>query len=176
MVRFSPLKVDQANCAMKIEIEKNSVCDPPSKERIEWFEKAYRIKLPESFVQFLAYANCGVPVKEKTFFVGNKERLIERFLCITNSPKQEPDKGIYDITVVATQLDERLVDDPDMIGMNLIPIATLFAGDFVCLDYRESKDNPKVVVWDHEQSDEFAPATEVVANSFDEFLELLKRH
>ncbi|MEI5907423.1 hypothetical protein WAK64_10175 [Bacillus spongiae] len=36
-------------------------------------------------------------------------------------------------------------------------MAVLFAGDFLCLDYRESRNNPKVCEWDHEISAELEP-------------------
>ncbi|MDW4510740.1 SMI1/KNR4 family protein [Priestia megaterium] len=68
--------------------------------------------------------------------------MIDRFLNITG----ERDDEYYDIGVVRTQFDERIVFDENLVGTELLPIAVLFAGDFVCLDYRGSRDNPSVCV------------------------------
>ena len=54
-----------------------------------------------------------------------------------------------------------------------LPIAVLFAGDFVCLDFRETED-PTVVVWYHEESGEFSPVTKTVAQNISEFFGMLK--
>ena len=59
-----------------------------------------------------------------------------------------------------------------MVGYNIIPIADLFAGDLLCLDYRESEE-PTVCVWLHEESDEWDPVTEKVANTYSEFMDML---
>jgi len=75
--------------------------------------------------------------------------------------------------VVLSQIDTRLTDDENLIGANVIPIAALFAGDFVCLDFRNSE-TPSVVVWFHEESDELSPVTTKVAEDFTEFLNMLK--
>lgn len=72
--------------------------------------------------------------------------------------------GQYDISnisVVLTQIDERLTDNPDTLGGELIPIAILFAGDFVCLDYRKSS-KPSICIWFHEKSEVFAPGASLV--------------
>lgn len=155
-------------------IKPNTAQRPPSDQRIQWFEKSYRVKLPEEYLQFLSIGNGGVPVQNIFNTAKGNERLIENFLCILDNPKEEPVVGWQDITVVMSQLDERLIDDEDLIGMNIIPFAALFGGDFVCLDYRNPVDPPQVVVWHHEQSDEFSPHTEPVAESFTEFMTLLK--
>lgn len=83
------------------------------------------------------------------------------------------DVGWYDIAVVLSQIDTRLTDNPDLMGDELIPIAELFAGDYICLDYRDSKTEPSICVWAHEESDVFSPTTYWVADNFSEFLEML---
>ncbi|HVV99538.1 MAG TPA: SMI1/KNR4 family protein, partial [Planctomycetaceae bacterium] len=97
---------------------------------------------------------------------------IERMLCLLPEPADDPN-GWYDITVILTQVGTRLTDNEDLIGADVIPIAALFAGDLVCLDLRYSFSCP-VVVWDHEQSDDFQPVFETVADSFTEFASLLR--
>ncbi|EFI82832.1 SMI1/KNR4 family protein [Listeria grayi] len=57
---------------------------------------------------------------------------------------------------------------------NQCQLAVLFAGDFLCLDFRESEEKPKTVVWNHEESNELEPVFYHVANSFDEFMNVVK--
>ncbi len=57
--------------------------------------------------------------------------------------------------------------------MWILPIAELFAGDYICLDFKENKDNPSVCVWDHEESGELEPVTYKVADTFSEFVAML---
>jgi hypothetical protein len=65
----------------------------------------------------------------------------------------------------------------DRINDYLIPFAVLFAGDMLCFDYEnvdsETGGRPHVVVWFHEESEEDAPVTQLVADNFDEFLSVL---
>ena len=164
LLGFGHMRKDKGEKNMKV---KNAI-EPPTNERLEYLEKAYRIKWPAKFKEFLKFANGGIP--QSNVLPDSRERVIERFLCITESPKfAKPPAGEYDISVVVTQLDERIVDDEDTLGIKIIPFAALFAGDFLCLDYRE-KENPTVVVWDHEQSDELKPYVEEVFSSFDDFV------
>ena len=72
-----------------------------------------------------------------------------------------------------SQIGERLTDNEDLIGVEVLPIAELFAGDYVCLDYRKSKEKPSICVWSHEESEDFAPVTYKVADTFSEFVEML---
>lgn len=43
----------------------------------------------------------------------------------------------------------------------------------LCLDYRKSKEKPSICVWSHEESEDFAPVTYKVADTFSEFVEML---
>jgi SMI1-KNR4 cell-wall len=140
----------------------------PSEERIHWFEEAYRVQLPADYIEALKAGNGAVPIR-KTFLHGNRERLVERLLCLLPKPQNDQTNGWYDLSVVLTQLDARLIDNENLVGMNVIPIAVLFAGDFVCLDFRKNPQQPTIAVWDHERSDEFDPVLETVAASFAEF-------
>ena len=92
---------------------------------------------------------------------------------VKNELWNELDEGCYDIGVVETQLDDRLGDDEDETGTFIIPVAVLFAGDFVCLDFRKDKENPEVCIWYHEMSEYLAPYTKRIAGSFTEFLSML---
>lgn len=141
----------------------------PNAERICKLEKAWKVKLPEEYRILLMRDNGGIP-KKKNFQCGKRTRMIERFLCIKEKGTDEK-YAMYDINVVLTEIEERIVSDPDLIGYKIIPIAELFAGDLLCLDYRES-DTPTVCVWLHEESEEWNPVTEKVADSFSGFMDM----
>lgn len=147
----------------------------PNDKIIAEFEKYCRIKLPSSYKEFIK-KNGGIkPFNYAGRFVAeNKhEYVIDRFLTIVREPEEKV-LGNYDIGYVLTMIEDRLLDDDDLYGYNVIPIAVLFAGDFLCLDFRESEEKPKTIVWSHEESDELEPVFYHVANSFAEFMEIMK--
>ena len=152
----------------------DSVLPVPSKEIIQKFERYYKVKLPGAYVEFLGDYNGAVP-EDGEFSFSNHKYYVERFLCLLeNSVRDEmEDISWSEIRVTITELDERLIDDEELVGMNVIPIAVLFAGDYICLDYRENSVQPSICIWYHEGSEEFAPCTKKIANSFNEFLELI---
>ena len=135
-------------------------------------EVVWRVKLPDDYKEFIKKENGVIPSKRYFHFEHN-EKVIDRFLAILaiSGEKTEED---YDIGVVSTQLEGRIVFDEDNVGMQLIPIAALFGGDFVCLNYVEDSENPSICIWYHEESYELEPAIEFVANNFTEFLAMLQ--
>lgn len=151
----------------------DSILPIPTDELIQKFEKYYRIKFPEGYIGFLKQYNGAVP-ENGEFSFANHEYYVERFLCLLENDIRDEmeDVSWSEIRVTITELDERLIDDEDLVGMNIIPVAVLFAGDYVCLDYRDNTIEPSVCIWHHEESEEFAPATEKVANDFNSFLEM----
>ena len=134
-------------------------------------EVAWRVKLPDDYKEFIKKENGVIPSK-RYFHFENNEKVIDLFLAILaiSGKKTEED---YDIGVVSTQLEGRIVFDEDNVGMQLIPIAALFGGDFVCLNYVEDSENPSICIWYHEESYELEPAIEFLANNFTEFLAML---
>lgn len=154
-------------------IDNSTIIYPlPTNELFERKEKMWRVTLPESFRTFMEQFNGGKPINGE-FLCNNHSYLIDRFLCFLKEPRKN-ELGVYDIDVTLTQLEERLTDNEDLIGVDLLPIAVLFAGDFVCLDYRNNKQNPEVCVWKHEESFELAPVTCYITESFEQFLEIIK--
>ncbi|WLR42878.1 SMI1/KNR4 family protein [Bacillus carboniphilus] len=135
-------------------------------------EGKWRIKLPEAYKEFIKKYNGGTPIKD-SFKCNNHIYAIDRFLCILKVTGERDDE-YYDIGVVRTQLDERIVFDENLVGTELLPIAVLFAGDFVCLDYRTNKEQPRVVVWNHEESGDLDPVTYDVSNSFSDFISMVE--
>lgn len=153
-------------------IESNSIISEDISERIRKVEEYSKINFPDSYIDFIKKYNVGVPLTNE--FLCNKHfYAIDRFLGFVNEYKTSP-LGNYDIAVVLSQIDTRLTDNPDLIGDELIPIASLFAGDYVCLDFKDNKENPSICIWSHEESGEFEPVTYKVADTFSEFLEMLK--
>ena len=117
--------------------------------------------------------NNGAIPESRVFKCNNREFVVDRFLNLLREPN-ESDLGMYEIDVTHTQLEDRLTDNEELIGIDILPVAVLFAGDFVCLDFREDRKNPTVVVWSHEESAELEPITYYVADNFGDFLRLLK--
>ena len=152
--------------------ETNSIIRPlPTEEYIIRKEKAWRVRLPISYREFVKQFGGGIP-KQCRFICNQHEYAVDRFLCILSEYATHP-LGIYDIGVVITQIEERLTNNPDQVGVVLVPIAVLFAGDFICLDYRDSTETPSVCVWSHEDSGELSPVTYYIAPSFEAFMKLL---
>ncbi|MFC9710476.1 SMI1/KNR4 family protein [Paenibacillus sp. NPDC056933] len=106
--------------------------------------------------------------ERRSFSCNSHNYLITRFLCILEDPTDN-ELGIFDIDATKSQLDE------DLIGVALLPVAVLFSGDFLCLDFRESRNSPNVCVWDHANSGEFDPVSYFLAESFKDFLALLTK-
>ena len=155
-----------------MELDPASIIPAPPQGHLEAVEAYYEIKLPEDYKRFVNSSNGAVP-RTARFDANGLERMIERFLPVLQDAEDDP-LGWLELEVVASQLDSRLSDDPDGENINLIPIAALFAGNFVVLDYRKGPSNPTVGFWDHEASDDFAPAVTTVAKSFSEFLSILR--
>ena len=134
-------------------------------------EAKWRINLPNRYKEFIKKYNGGTPIRD-SFKCNNHNYMIDRFLCILKVTGERDDE-FYDIGVVRTQLDERIVFDENLVGTELLPIAVLFAGDFVCLDYCNSDEEPIVCVWNHEESSDLNPVTYTISNNFEEFLNML---
>ena len=144
----------------------------PTDALLQEREVAWRVKLPDDYKEFIKKENGVIPSKRYFHFEHN-EKVIDRFLAILaiSGEKTEED---YDIGVVSTQLEGRIVFDEDNVGMQLIPIAALYGGDFLCLNYVEDSENPNICIWYHEESYELEPAIEFLANNFTEFLAMLQ--
>ena len=148
-----------------MQINLDTVLNEDITEKIQKLEDYSGVKFPESYIGFIKKYNTGIPITNKFEFNGNVY-VIERFLGFINNYKTSS-IGIYDIAVVLSQIDTRLTDNPDLEGDELIPIASLFAGNYLCFDFTKT---PK---FDHEESDKFQPVTYKVADSFSEFIEML---
>ena len=144
----------------------------PTDALLQEREVAWRVKLPDDYKEFIKKENEIIPSKWY-FHFGNNDKVIDRFLAILAISGEKAEEA-YDIGVVSTQLEGRIVFDEDNVGMQLIPIAALFGGDFVCLNYVEDSEKPSICIWYHEESYELEPAIEFLANNFTEFLAMLQ--
>ncbi|MBX7482728.1 SMI1/KNR4 family protein [Qipengyuania qiaonensis] len=145
---------------------------PPPPERIERIEESFARSLPDDYVAFVREHN-GSKLAQPTVSTPVREIVIERFLPIVGNPAEDVG-GWADVAVVATQLDARLSSSEDGIGLELVPFAALFGGDFLVLDYRgEGAVVPKVSIWFHESSEDFAPDARPIAPSFGDFINAL---
>ena len=146
----------------------------PNQSLIEDFEDYYGpFVLPEDYKAFLKKYNGVVP-ETRVFNYHDYEYVVERFLCLLENYKDDYQNGPYEMRVIITQLDARLLEEEDeeQTGYKVIPIAVLFAGNFLCLDYRTG-DTPSIAIWFHEESDEYSPSLVKIADSFSEFIEML---
>jgi len=134
-------------------------------------EGMWRVKIPVYYREFIKRYNGGIP-EQKSFTANHRSYAIERFLCILEDTNSN-DFGVYDIDVTLTRIEDRLTDNEDLIGVELLPIATLFSGDYLCLDFKASNETPSVCVWSHEESGELEPVTYEVCSNFEEFLKVL---
>jgi len=127
-----------------------------SDEEIREFEDSYEIEFPKLIITFLKTYTTGKK-KEKSWEAG--EKIIERFLTLDESD----DVDDYEMNYVLSLVFDRITEDGDSHRMPIIPIAALFGGDLLCLDFRTGT-NPSIVVWDHEASDTWKPVTHKLFN------------
>lgn len=157
----------------KVRLDVNTIVFPlPTDELLNVVERSLRVSFPKTYRFFIKENNGVVPVTN-VFSFNHHEYIIEKFLCILNDIESDPINGWYDIEVIITQIGDRLTDNEDLVGMNVVPIAALFSGDLICLDFRETEE-PTIVIWFHEESEEFSPMTQKVASNISEFFETLK--
>ena len=117
-----------------------------------------------TYLAFLSAHNGGVPLR-RDFKLGQNSKVVEHFLYLVPDYKDDAVFGQLDVGVVYSQVDDRL-------GNFLVPFAALFAGDLLCFDHEE-EGRPRVVLWDHERSEEDAPEVTLIAQDFDAFLGML---
>ncbi|MFE0301608.1 SMI1/KNR4 family protein (plasmid) [Priestia aryabhattai] len=156
-------------------IVKNSIIYPlPQDQDIAKLEGSFRVQLPNEYKEFLKrYNGCKV-VDSTPLTTVNKRCEIERFLGIVKDFSDHP-YGVYDIGCCESSLGEqgRNFYDEDLIGCELVPIAKLAWGDYLCLNFHYDKNNPSVDFLDYEESYECDPATSKIADTFQAFLSML---
>ncbi len=154
--------------------KKESIAPFPSHMRIQEFQQNYEVQLPSDFIEFLMKYNGAVPDKGE-FNCNGHAYFIERFFCLLDNEifHSREDLAWLDMDAVIMQFEDLIIEDLDSDGMELVPIALLFAGDMVCLDFRVNPLHPNICVWDSEKSEDLSPVTYKAADSFTEFLNML---
>lgn len=155
-----------------IEIVPGSAIPPPTNDRLEKLQSDFGQRFPAAYVSFLQRLN-GAKLRPNEVVGAGRPFVIERFLPVLDDFQSDKDNGWADMSVVVAQLDARIFTDPDTARLDLVPIAALFAGDFLVLDYRTNPQNPSVGVWDHEASEDFEPVVSPVAADFAGLEELI---
>ncbi len=110
--------------------------------------------------------NGGAPARP---VFSERDRLITFYLGVMDQESMKTTAREYDIGRLVGILGDRILID-DEYEVPLVPFAEVFGGDYLCLDYRKTADQPSVVLWQHEESMALSPATVEVAPSLDDFL------
>ena len=139
------------------------------------FEKKYNICLPKSYKELMLEHN-GVRFEEDFFdFINSKGQEDGRdvnFYPIGQNSNWEKKNMDYA---------NKNIQNPDYYGVpGLIGFGSTAEGDTVCFDYRDDPKTcePKVILLVHDEYDDLPDGTshmhiEPIANSFDEFLDML---
>jgi len=141
-------------------------------DELDSLEMFFNINLPISYRKFILEFNGASP-EEAIIRINSEERVLERFLIVSEDEKLDSGLMQYEIKVVMAQIEERLTDNEDLVGAETLPFAYLFGGDFLCLDFKEDAINPKVVIWDHNESEELSPVFYKAFDNFQEFLDAM---
>ena len=149
---------------VKLEFEPSTDAGKFDKKYVEETEEMLDLEFSPEFLAFLKHHNGGVP-KKRHFKLGNNVKVVGQFLCLYPNYKENERFGQNDIGVVWSQIEDRLNEF-------LVPFAEIYPGDYLCFDY-ETGDDPSIVLWNHELSDEDSPVTDFVAKSFKQFLTML---
>ena len=156
-----------------INITNETILPVPNDELIARMEKFYRIKLPKSYTDFLKKYNGARPNK-RTISFDDETYMVGSFLCLLGDAKTKYEEGVFDIGVIITRIEEFLIEDPDMFGINIVPILALAGESYICLDFRNNFEEPEICIWYFEHSREWQPFTRKLADNFNELLELLE--
>lgn len=153
----------------------NSIIRPkPTPKLIEEMEDEWEVTLPEDYQRFIMKYNGCIP-KDCVFTCPNgRESCIMRFLCLLDAPEDHR-LGDFDINVIESRIFDLLTDNPHLVGMDLLPIASITGfGDLLCLDFRKDRANPSVCVWFLKESKTWNPVSYPVAENFSQFLSMLR--
>lgn len=65
-------------------------------------------------------------------------------------------------------------DPPEFFPEGLLAFSETGGGDYICFDYRNVKDNPPIVIWEHEA--DVGKDVSYVAENFESFMMMLKSY
>lgn len=96
---------------------------------LECIEKMQNIKFPEEYTEFCQSNFKGI--NRMNIQVDEDSINISKFLN-------------------ANEINDVLDEYYDYLGYDIVPIAEVEYGDFICLDFRVNKQNPEIVYWNYE--------------------------
>jgi hypothetical protein len=149
----------------ELSFEPDSVGPPLNNAHVQEVADYLELDFDPDFLALLARHNGGVP-HQKFFRFHDNEKVVTRILCLVDDEAEGEECQDFDIEVAQVELDEILED-------GLLPFAVIYAGDYLCFDYRNGLDRPRIVLLDHERSTSGKPHTMPVAAHFAEFLNML---
>lgn len=155
-----------------MQFDQSAILPSPSAARIAEVERDFSVRFPSDYVDMLHTANGAKPAKP-VIPIEPHRPVIETFFAVLDEPECDTVNGWRDVTVVASQVDTRLTDSRDRLGLDVIPIAALFGGDLLCLDLR-IEGSQSISIWNHEASDDFKADLTPIASSITDLLSRLE--
>lgn len=128
-------------------------------ENVEDVESLFGVKLPQDFREVIISHSGGCPLPHTYDFGEHDEAVLHNLL---NFDKEEK----YNVFKTYNLIKDRLQD-------KIYPFAEDPYGNHICFDYRESKENPKVVFCDHELTKDDSDNFQFICNSFTELIDKL---
>ena len=132
--------------------------------RLMELEKKLKIKFPEKFIQAVErYNGESINGKELYKTKSGEERDFSGFLNYNESPKYDGFLETFNDLVKFYK--------PSFPKKGVYPFSSTAGGDYLCLDYRQNKGNPKVVYFTHDTF--YGEEYETMADNFDEWFNSL---
>lgn len=125
-------------------------------------EQKLGVKFPKEYVDLLLVSDGGAP--KKTSFT---------FFCEDSGMERTDGIGSFLPHTKSEYGDfwSEIERPPEFFPSGLISFGETGGGDYVCFDYRNVKEKPVIVFWNHEAPE--GKDVNFIANSFKEFLEIL---
>ena len=147
-----------------IQFDMSTVGPPVDHDKLERFTDMIRRDLPtfsfpQVYLDMLEETNGGKPIN-CYFRIDGGSHPIEYFLNIGSTDESvDMNTRLLNVSVFWSEIHDRL-------SCNLIPFAVTPFGDALCFKYNHSIEEPVIVLWYHEKSEEDNPYTEFVAKDF----------
>ena len=134
-------------------------------EVITNYEKMKELKFPKLYKKLVRFHDGGTLKKNIFTYMYNEildENVVGFFL-----PWQKETLGIEGEYII-----DQIESPPEFFPKGLIPFAPDGGGNYLCFDYRNCRENPPIVYWDH--GIEENEGIFFLADSFEEFINSLK--
>jgi len=138
-------------------------------------ERKEKIRLPNEYCKFIMNHNGASLYIDSFDFYDNVQKR-KSYESIAFIKFENISETICDLLAQTTND----INEPDVFKWynyfeaRVIPFGDTGGGDFICFDYRQS-DNPTVILWCHDNYDENWNRFSFIANSFEEFINILHK-